>query len=305
MHKWLFPILLVMALLLPSSVQAQSSPSLAELEINLWPEYDNPGVLVMYRITLSSQTSLPVDLSFRIPAAAGEPFAVAAPQPEGLPINIAYTRQVSGQWANILFTATTSEIQIEYYDQTLPRSGDQRQFDFTWPADYSVDNLTLVVQQPLDATGMRISPSFGAGATGEDGLVYYNREVGQVNSGQPVEITLEYNKTTDTFSAQSLPVQPSGPIPESGSGSFQLSQNWLLIFGLLGGGLIVGGVLWYLQSGRKPASNPKQRNRGRASTHKVQPASTEDVDIYCHKCGKRGQPGDRFCRSCGTTLRIV
>jgi len=305
MYKWILSILLILILLLPAAAQAQSTQSLSELEIDLWPEYDSPGVLVIYRMTLSAETALPVDMSVRIPTTAGEPFAVAARQTEGTLFNLVFTRAVSGEWASIDFTATSSEIQIEYYDDTLQRTGDQRNFAFTMSGDYNIGNLLIQVQQPLDASDMRISPSFGAGTTGGDGLVYYNREVGRVNAGQQVEVSFEYTKSTETFSAQSLTVQPSGEIPEDGGGNFPVNNVVWLLFGLLGVGLIVGGVLWYRQSGRQPAraANPRRRSRGAA--RKDQPVMSEDDGIYCHQCGKRAQPGDRFCRSCGTTLRIV
>ena len=71
-------ILIACTPLLPAL--AQSEVKLSSMEVDLWPEYDRPNVLVIYRITLPPTTTLPVDLSFRIPAAAGEPSAVAVRQ---------------------------------------------------------------------------------------------------------------------------------------------------------------------------------------------------------------------------------
>ena len=196
-----------------------------QVEIDLWPEYDNAGVLVIFRLTLSPLTALPTDLSLRIPAAAGEPFAVAGRQADGSLFNIPYTREVSGIWASINFTADVSELQIEYYDPALQIDGQHRQFDFLWPGDYAVGNLSIQIQQPFDASAMLISPSFGAGIVGGDGLTYYNRDVGQLNAGQTIEISLEYDKASNTFSAQNMPVQPSGEIPEDESGSIQVPRS--------------------------------------------------------------------------------
>jgi hypothetical protein len=30
----------------------------------------------------------------------------------------------------------------------------------------------------------------------------------------------------------------------------------------------------------------------------------ESVELYCHECGTRAQTGDRFCRVCGSKLRV-
>ncbi len=310
MLKRLLPLLLTLVLLAPASTpvaaQAQIPISLDKVEIDLWPEYDNPGVLVIFRLTLSPLTALPTDISIRIPAAVGDPFAVAGRQADGSLFNIPFTREVSGVWASINFTPDVSELQIEYYDPSLQIEGQHRQFTFLWPGDYAVGNLSMQIQQPFDASAMVISPSFGAGIIGGDGLAYYNRDVGQLNAGQTIEIALEYDKASNTFTAQTMSVQPSGAIPENESGSIQVSQSTLLILaGLLGAALIVGGVVWYLRSGQQTRVSASRRRHTPAAARPSQPSQAVEGDIYCHKCGKRAQSGDRFCRSCGTELRIV
>ena len=52
-------------------VGAQNDITFAGLEIDLWPEYDRPDMLVIYRITLDNSVKLPAQLTLRIPAAVG------------------------------------------------------------------------------------------------------------------------------------------------------------------------------------------------------------------------------------------
>ena len=74
-------VLIFLAVMLPPlSTAAQEKISLSQLEIDLWPEFDQPSMLVIYKATLPSGVSLPVDLTFRIPLAAGSPSAVAVQQ---------------------------------------------------------------------------------------------------------------------------------------------------------------------------------------------------------------------------------
>ncbi len=119
MRKWVFPFLLIVLLLSASSVRAQNPVTLSSSQVQIWPEYDKPSVLVIYQMTLPASTIFPVDLSIRIPAAAGDPNAVAIRQVDGTLLNADYTRQVSGEWATISFTTTASEIQLEYYDPSI------------------------------------------------------------------------------------------------------------------------------------------------------------------------------------------
>ena len=68
----------------PVSAQQSASPVFENVQVDVWPEYDQPAVLVIYHITISTQVTLPANLSIRIPAAAGKPFAVAMQDSNGL-----------------------------------------------------------------------------------------------------------------------------------------------------------------------------------------------------------------------------
>lgn len=300
-------LLLVALIGLAAPARAQSSDlSFSSLEVDLWPEYDQPSVLIIYRIVLQPGVTLPVDLTLRIPAAAGEPSAVAVKQASasgtGDLFTIPHQRQVDGEWGLITLTATAPELQIEYYDPSLLKEGARRSFAYNWPGDYAVDSLSIQVQQPLGASNMQISPASGTGATGQDGLVYYNKAVGSLPAGQTFTISFTYEKETDTLSAASLQVQPGAPLEETPANqvNWQSLLPWAL--GVVGIGLIVGGGLWYWQSGRGKERQEPRRRRRAAPQSEAAPAGGGPV--YCHQCGTRAGPADRFCRTCGTRLRL-
>ncbi len=148
---------LLLPLASPAGVRAQSEGTFKALNVSLWPEYDRPGVLVIYRISLPDNTTLPANLTVRVPASATVN-AVAARQADGTLLNAPYDRTVNGDWAEISFTTTMPETQIEYYDTSLTTDGKLRKYRYTWPGDYAVDALGIEVQQPLGATDMVTSP---------------------------------------------------------------------------------------------------------------------------------------------------
>lgn len=304
MRKWVLPLFLVLFLLLPIGVQAQNTVAIDLLQIQIWPEYDKPSVLVIYQLTLSPTTTFPASISVRIPIAAGEPHAVAVRQVDGTLYSMDYTRQVAGEWALINFTTTTPEVQLEYYDPELEKDGDARHYEYTWPGDYPVSQLIIQVQEPAGATDMRISPSLGAGARGTDNLTYYSQDVGAISAGQNIRITLDYQKTDDALSAENLPVQPSAPIPQGTAPDLSVS-TWLpYVLGIFGAALIIGGIIWFWQTGRQKPITKTYRRRPRPSAGKRAAApGTSEAGIYCSQCGKRAGPGDLFCRSCGTQIR--
>ena len=70
-------------LFVPVLTRAQQDIPFSSVEVDLWPEFDRPTMLVIYHITLPAQAKLPAPMSLRIPASVGTPNAVAAKQPDG------------------------------------------------------------------------------------------------------------------------------------------------------------------------------------------------------------------------------
>ena len=310
MKKWVIGLLLVGLACLPVwSARAQSAPVIGELKVALWPEYDQPSVLVIYYITLAQGTTLPASLNVRIPASSGLPNAVAVKQPDGQLVNLEYETSSDGTWTTIQLVANLPELQIEYYDPGLAKEGVQRSYTYEWPADYAVEDLVIEIQQPLDASDLSVSPGPVSSRTGGDGLTYFTKQVGQVAAGQAVQIDLEYQKSSDILSAAQLEVQPSAPLTTQSSWQDKMLGALPWVLGVLGVSLIAGGAIWYWQSGRQTAPARTRRSRARsAAAEDTSPADSRAdsavSQVYCHQCGKRAASGDRFCRSCGTRLRV-
>jgi hypothetical protein len=261
-------------------------------------------VLVIYQITLDSTATFPATVSLRIPTAAGEPNAVAEQQSDGSLYNITSTRQIDGDWATITFTTTTPKVQLEYYDPGITKDGSARHYEYNWPGDYAITQLTIQVQEPLGAIDMRISPSLGAGAIGSDNLTYYNQDIGAISAGQTIQITIDYQKSTDTLSATG-PVAPSTAVPQSSAADLNISTLLPWILGILGAGLIIGAIVWFWRSGRQRPARQTRRRRSKVEPNAPEAETVSEEDaVYCSQCGKRAGPGDQFCRSCGTPIRV-
>jgi hypothetical protein len=159
---------------------------------------------------------------------------------------------------------------------------------------------------------MTTSPNLGGGETANDRLVYYIAEYGALDSGQTFDLSLSYDKDNDILTAEGLAVSPASPVDEQTTGRMPVRSALPWILGGIGIALIAGGAIWYVQSGRrKPSSKPGQRQRHKAAAQvpaRSEPAPTKpasgQTQIYCHQCGRRASPGDKFCRACGTQLRV-
>lgn len=304
-------LILFTLLSLPSAGHAQGTVRLSTLDIGLWPEYDQPSLLVIYRATLPVEVTLPAKITFRIPIEADKPTAVAVGVDAASVADVAYQTQVMGEWIEVSFVATAPSIQFEYYDPSLQQDGTQRSFQYTWPADYAVDALTLRVQHPNGAQDLTVSPTAGRVVQGGDNFTYNVIEVGALPADSPFTIDVSYQNSLNQLSAQNEVVQPSSPVTPPASQRWNLIEIWPWILGALGIVLIAGGGFWYWRSGqngkqalvRRRHTSPGSGAEERAFREGAYSESLGE-GVYCHQCGKRATPGDRFCRSCGTRLRI-
>ena len=307
MRKWCCLLALVAnlattlaaAFFLPIGVWAEGGVRFSAVEIDLWPEFDRPAVLVIQRFSLASDISLPAGLTLRIPARATVN-AVANMEVGGALVNINYDQQIQGDWALISLSTASRNIQIEYYD-ALIMQGASHQYVFLWPGDYAVDSFAVQFQMPVEASDLQAKPALPNSSIGADGLTYYTSEFGPLAAEQTFTLEVTYQKATDTLSAPSLNVQ-SSENPVNATGRVTLTQYVPWVLGVLGVILIlfglVAGVLYWQGRWRNFGGVTRQR-------HASRPEKTggESEEIYCHQCGRRAQPGDFFCRACGMRLR--
>jgi hypothetical protein len=295
------------ALAKPASQQVQKEILLNRFQVDIWPEYDKPSVLVIYHITLSTQTSLPTTMSIPIPAVAGKPYAVAWQSTDKALYDLKYEMVPAGDWTEIQFSTPAPDVQIEYYDPSLKKTGARRDFTFRWSGKYAVQDLSLTVQQPVNATDMTFRPAAGSGHPGDYGLTYYSLVVGKVNAGTTFDLAISYNKPDETLTNpdQFQKAQPNQPVDSSTSGRVAFDQ--LLPWGVGGLGLllIAAGSFWYWRTGRVPSARTaagRPHHTHSRSGQVLSPAAVGET-TYCHQCGKKAAPGDAFCRACGTKLR--
>ena len=303
MRRWFILLALLVSLFAPRPIQAQANITIQTLDVEIWPEYDQPSVLVIYRITLASDVKLPAVMTLRVPKAAGAPTAIAEQTATGL-FNVNVTQAgEDGDFLLYQFTTTLPQLQMEYYDPSLAKNGSARSYSFRWPGDYPVQSMTVNVQQPRTATNMRLSPNTGTSAPGGDGLVYFTVPVGNVAGGNTFKLDLSYDKSDDlltqpqTFEA----VTPVAPVDQTTPGRVNFNEIIPWFLGGLGALLIAVGVIWYVRTGRQPATPASSRPRRRSAA--VAPQAAPGEDVFCHQCGKRASAGDVFCRACGTKLR--
>jgi hypothetical protein len=119
--------------------------------------------------------------------------------------------------------------------------------------------------------------------------------------GQAGEYKLSYERESESVSkpANSANIQPSEPIGPSTTGRISI-DNLPWIIGAIGLALIGLALFFYWRSTQ--VTEQKSRRRHRSGTSPEQ--EPEGEQAYCHECGTRTRVGDRFCRTCGSKIRV-
>lgn len=298
MRKWLILVLLLGLMVYPSAVGAQGETKLKSVNVELWPEYDQPSMLVIHEFVVDESTSLPVQVTLRFPKDAN--LTAVAYFDKSL-INSEFSGpEEQGNWQTVTLNVQSyAPHRIEYY-QPLTRDGNKREFSFRWFGDYAADEFHVTVQLPADSTNVVTEPALTSTVISDDGL----HLVGIVNSnnikmGQAYQFKLEYEREAETVTnpANGSNVQPSEPVSANTEGRVSI-DNLPWIIGGLGLTLIGLALFFYRRSAQ--TTEKKSRRRHRSSNE----AEDGGEQAYCHECGARANAGDRFCRTCGSKLRI-
>jgi hypothetical protein len=296
MRKLISILLLGMFLAFPISASAQSDAALSFVTVQLWPEYDQPSMLVIVDFQTAANTTLPATFTFRIPAGASL-IAVAADTGNGQFLDHPYTGPIAeGEYQTFSMVVEQNiPYRFEYYE-ALTYNSDERIFSYLWDNEYAVENFQYLFLEPLDVTEVSLDPKHTAQET-FNGLNYYDGAPVKLAAGEQYSLNVSYTKTTDTLVSDAQSVQIAEPVNEDTPGRVSLANSLPYIIGGLGIIMIAGGLMYYFQWGRHSAGSSKQRRRVRSTTE------NDATSVYCPQCGSRAKPSDRFCRTCGARLR--
>jgi hypothetical protein len=295
LRRWFLLPLLLALLTTPFPASAQGDVSLDIVTVQLWPEFDQPSMLVILNIQLASDVSLPAELTFQLPGNVDKPFVVAVgPTAETVSDqDIDYSYQKNGEWLEVTVTANLPAIQIEYYDSSLMIQGENRSFNYLWPGTYAAGALNISLRVPVDTTEVTSDPEMRSTTSADSGQRFLEWGSGSSEAGKQVPISISYVKTSDRL-GMSGPLE-TGTVDENTEGRVSLNNYLPYILGGLGVLFIVAGGLYFWQTS-KGRPTPRKRHRSREEDE-------DGEEVYCHQCGKRAQANDRFCRTCGTRLR--
>jgi hypothetical protein len=293
----LLAALALASLLSAAAPAAAQTPdlSLTQATLQLWPEYDDPGLLVILAGTFSDTVTFPQAIALPLPGGARE---IQATMQDTTGQLLMQPWQITA--GKLTYTLPQPRFHVEYY-LSRPPAGSQRELSYTFEAPYSVQTLEVSIQRPARATAFSVTPQPEMSFTGNDGLTYYRFTRTQIAAGEKLPIVIRYTKTDQGLSAP--PTQPaaSSPSGQGAAGATSRANTWLpwLLIGVGLTALAGALVYWWLQLRRTP---PEVRASSTAQAPgAVRGARMADASqqAFCTRCGRQFTAEDRFCARCG------
>ncbi len=309
-------VTLFLALFL-GSASAQEPVELKWLLIKLWPEYDDPRLLVIIDGELATPGS---ELRIPLPADA-ELNAVASAESSGRLLTNEWREETTADGQRVLvFSPQFPGFRVEYYTP-LAINGDQRIVDFELPAGYlSTSEANIEALLPPSSKDIELDPPADEQGPTQDDAHLFRRTVGEVQD-QAIRQKITYVNASgaltvpETASSSGALLQPTPPPAEETQSKTEaglMGNPWILLLGVAALLLIVGGAvgLWLTRETDEDealpetAPAPKTKRKKHAASTTIR-ASQSHLDRYCRNCGKEFGPDDRYCRYCGAKRQTI
>ncbi len=306
--KKITPLLLFITLLfIPLAIHAQEDRTdLAHVEVALWPDFDDPSMLVLITGTMPEDAELPADVT--VPLLDGySRLVVARITDDG---NMVDDLELLETTNSVTFSSPEPRFRIEYY-APYTADDDQRQLDFSWESpNLDVDTFQVTVQRPAAATEMTIVPeAVGEVVAQNTGLTEYLLPAQPIPAGTMYEVSVNYGVNSrllsrDLINDSSLPVADDNG---GGAGETAVSEpnsaaenndTLVLIFGIIGILLITIAATWYIATSRSSNKTPSKPRPNRSKKKRSKAV------IFCHECGSSLTTKAAFCASCGTAVKF-
>jgi hypothetical protein len=257
------------------------------MDIDLWPEYDDPRVLVIYSGELESDVEVPRDFVLVIPRGAQIHMAGALGE-RGEHLHALFEVRPRGETlTEVSYRLETRKFYMEFYYDAFAGS-DAKEFRYPLVAVHPIDKLVVKVQQPLKASDFRTTPIAVDVLRDAEGFSYHRIMFDEVAANDERSVSVSYIKSDRSPSIAKVGVSAT---PGGSSMRTILIVSAVLLVGAVGLGTFASSV----------RGKTVSVGAGAGASQAVQGAATgrHRQHKYCRACGVPLNSGDKFCGECG------
>jgi cytochrome c oxidase cbb3-type subunit 3 len=306
---------------------AASQLTVARLQLAIWPEYDDPRVLVIVRGELAPREAFPTRLTFPIPKQAE--IVGAGMISEDNQLILRPHEILPGDTQDFLtLDLPVPRFFIELYYTAFDVKEAQRRFVHTVAIPYPIEILEIDIQPPLQASQFVVAPQPMEQNTDRQGFTHAQFVYRNLDKEQVHQFTIAYTRmTTEPSVAKQQPLPTSQPTSPQGVARGSPLSSPSAALGILTGVVVVfasGAWLWTNRQRHRATeatseepvpyqhqeltaaslSHPESQEAQGSNPNVALTPPSSQVPNFCSNCGHKLQSLDRFCAGCGRPLKV-
>jgi hypothetical protein len=279
--------------------------SVSTMKISVWPEYDDPRVLVIYQGDLDASVQLPADVTFNLPKDAEVGMACEV-DPSGGHSCKPFKLADQGEYQSLTYRVETQrKIFFEYYYEAFPTGVPARSFDISLLPAFPVAELTVEVQEPARSTDFAVTPALPEQITDSEGLVYHQQVFTEPVVDEPIDLSIAYSKQDNKPSVAPSPEASTEGTAASGAEGGGGGRSLIVVVIVVG--LAAIGLVGFRSFRPASANSRGKGGAGRGGPRggtggggsRQRPASRAPRAKFCTDCGAGLNREHRFCPECG------
>jgi len=134
-----------------------STPQIGRMRVAIWPEFDDPGALVIYDGRFIDDGSFPIETTFLIPKGAVISDACSL-SPKGQHFCQLFTQRNAGDMDEVLLKLPYPNFYLSFHIKPFKGDNPLRRFNYVIKTSHPVSKLEVDIQKPLRAESFVINP---------------------------------------------------------------------------------------------------------------------------------------------------
>lgn len=188
---------------------ASQDLSIGRMRVLIWPEHDDPGVLVVYDGRFADESRFPTTTTFFIPKGAVIN-DVCSLSPGGQHFCQLYEVERGETMDRAIVSLPFPNFYLGFHTRPLDTAKEQRAIDFRIKANHPIKSMEIDIEQPARSTGFTISPTGGERSRDND-LNHFEYTAKNIAKGEERLFQIGYKKKDPTPSMDIKYSFMSGP----------------------------------------------------------------------------------------------
>ncbi len=223
---------------------ANEDLSIGRMRVAIWPEYDDPSVLVIYDGKLDEDVRFPVKTSFLIPKGAVISDACSLSF-SGQHFCQLYKTINRGAFDEVRLLLPYPNFYLSFHSSLVDTKNEKRAFDYKVKANHSIKTMEVDIQQPLRTTEFKLLPA-GAASSIEKDFTHFRYTFGPISAGEEKAFKVSYLKKDQKPSVDIKYSAMNGPKVFGSPYDTQKNVKTIILI-LFGTGIAgVSAVVWFL-----------------------------------------------------------